>query len=372
VQGLGCIGRLLGRAAIAFRHATAPAGGSAGLVRGLHVDVLRTKKELLAENAMLRQQLIVATHKLKRPRFRPSERVLLVALASMFTRWRDALVLVKPETLLRWHRHGFRLLWTWRSRSKSRPRSRLAAELIALMRRMAMENRLWGAERIRGELLKLGYAAAKSTIQRYISRFRGTSPEGQRWSTFLRSQAQGIWCCDLFEVRDLWFRCHYVFVVMHLESRRLLHAVSTAAPTTDWLAQQLRQLTPLGDGPKFLLRDNDRKFGAAFDAVAAGAGTRVIRTPILAPKANGHVERLIGTLRRECTDHVLILGEAHLQHVLDAYRTFFNAARPHQGIGQRRPGAFDSRARSPAPAKGVSIVSRPVLGGLHHDYRLAS
>src|SRR5260370_23405275 len=182
--------------------------------------------------------------------------------------------------------------------------------------------------------------AAKSTIQRYISRFRGRARDGQRWLTFLRNQAEGIWCCDLFEVRDLWFRCHYVFVVMHLQSRRLLHAASTTAPTADWLAQQLRQLTPCGDGPKFLLRDNDRKFGAAFDAVAEGAGTRVIRTPILAPKANGHVERLIGTLRRECTDHVLILGEAHLQGVLDEYRTFFNEGRPHQGIGQRRPSAF--------------------------------
>jgi hypothetical protein len=269
-------------------------------------DLLRSKQELLVENAMLRQQLIVAARKLKRLQFRPRERLFLVALASMFTRWRDALVLVKPETLLRWHRQGFRLIWTWRSRAKVRPRSRLAAELIALIRRMATENRLWGAERIRGELLKLGYAAAKSTIQRYITRCRGIAPEGQRWTTFLRNQAEAIWCCDLFEVRDLWFRCHYVFVVMHLQSRRVLHAASTTTPTADWLAQQLRQLTPFGDGPKFPLRDNDRKFGAEFDAVAEGAGMRVIRTPILAPKANGYIERLIGTLRRECTDHVLV------------------------------------------------------------------
>jgi transposase InsO family protein len=138
------------------------------------------------------------------------------------------------------------------------------------------------------------------------------------------------------------------------------------------LAQQLRQLTPFGDGPKFLLRDNDRKFGAEFDAVAEGAGTRVIRTPILAPKANGYVERLIGTLRRECTDHVLVLGAEHLQHVLDEYRRFFNAARPHQGIGQRQPSLFNSRARKLAPAKGEVIMSRSVLGGLHRDYELAA
>jgi hypothetical protein len=244
--------------------------------------------------------------------------------------------------------------------------------VVALIRRMATENRRWGAERIRGEILKLGYTAAKSTIQRYLSRFRGAAPEGQRWSTFLRNQAEGIWSCDLFEVRDVWFRCHYVFVVMHLQTRRLLHAVSTAEPTAEWLAQKLRHLTPFDDGPKFLLRDNDRKFGAAFDAVARGASTRVIRTPILAPKANGHVERLIGTLRRECTDHVLIWGQAHLQRVLDEYRRFYNDARPHQGIEQRRPGAFSVPARSPKPAEGAMVVSRAVLGGLHHEYRLAS
>jgi transposase InsO family protein len=248
----------------------------------------------------------------------------------------------------------------------------LATEVIALIKRMATENRRWGAERIRGELLKLGYTAAKTTVQRYMSRFRGATPEGQRWSTFLRNQALGIWSCDLLEVRDIWFRCHYVFVVMHLQTRRLLHAVSTTEPTAEWLAQQLRHLTPYGNGPIFLLRDHDGKFGAAFDAVARGAGTRVIRTPIRSPKANGHVERLIGTLRRECVDHILILGEAHLQRVLDEYRHFYNESRPHQGIGQRRPAAFSELACAAKPVEGVAVVSRSVLGGLHYDYRLAS
>ena len=140
-------------------------------------------------------------------------------LASLFSNWREALILIKPATILRWHRQGFRLLWNWHSKPKSPRTPRLALDLIALIRRMATENRLWGAERIRGELLKLGFAAAKSTIQRYISRIRSTPLEGQRWSTFLKNQAAGIWSCDLFEVRDLWFRCHFVFVVMHLESR---------------------------------------------------------------------------------------------------------------------------------------------------------
>ena len=174
---------------------------------------------------MFRQQLVVATRRLKRARFTRRDRVILVALSTLFTRWREALLLVKPETVLRWHRQGFRLLWAWRSKPWRRPGTRLAKAVVALMQRIATENRRWGAERIRGELLKLGYTAAKSTIQRYMSRFRGTAPEGQRWSTFLRNQAQGIWSCDLFEVRDVWFRCHSVFVVMHLQTRRLQHAV---------------------------------------------------------------------------------------------------------------------------------------------------
>jgi len=167
------------------------------------------------------------------------------------------------------------------------------------------------------ELLKHGIFVAKSTVQRYLSRFRSVPPQGQRWSTFLKNQAAGIWCCDLFEVRDLLFRCHFAFVVMHLESRRIPRATTTAAPSSSWLAQQLRELTPFGDGPKFLLRDNDAKFGTVFDRVAAGAGIRVIRTPIRAPKANSHVERLIGSVRRECLDHVLVRSHHHLQQLLD-------------------------------------------------------
>jgi transposase InsO family protein len=368
--GLASIRRLVARVATEVRGALAPAGS--GIVRGLVADLTRTRQELLAENAFLRQQLLVAARRLKRARFRATDRALLVALAATFTRWRDALVLVKPETLLRWHRQGFKLLWTWRSKKKSKPGVRLAKDVIDLIRRMGTANRLWGAERIRGELLKLGYTAAKSTIQRYLARFRGLAPDGQRWSTFLRNQAYAIWCCDLLEVRDLFFRCHYVFIVMHLETRRMLCAISTRQPTAQWLAQQLRHLTPFGAAPKFVIRDNDQKFGEAFDAVASGAGARVIRTPLMSPKANAHVERMIGSVRRECLDHVLVHNELHLQRVLDEYRRYFNEARPHQGIGHRRPGAFVRPARAATPVRPATIVVRPVLDGLHHDYRAAA
>jgi putative transposase len=355
------------------RSALTPAPQQQGTVRGLVLDLTRSRRELLAENALLRHQLVVAARQAKRPKLRAADRLVLVGLAAMFANWRNALVLVQPETLLRWHRDLFRRLWAGRTKPKTPPKPRLAAQVIALIKRMAIENRTWGAKRIRGELLKLGIEVAKSTIQRYISRFRST-PTGQRWSTFLRNQAAGIWCCDLFEVRDLWFRCHFVFVVMHLESRKVLRAVTTREPTSAWLAQQLRALTPFGQGPKFLLRDHDAKFGRDFDAVATGgAGTRIVRTPVLAPKGNSYVERLIGSIRRECLDHVLVLSEAHLQRVLDAYRGFFNHARPHQGIGQRRPATADQPALLvPSGVASGAVIARPVLGGLHHDYRLAA
>jgi hypothetical protein len=262
------LGGLMKAAALAaggvVRRALAPAAEQ-GTVRGLVLDLTRSRRELLAENALLRHQLLVAARQVKRPKLRATDRLVLIGLAAMFANWRNALVLVQPGTLLRWHRDLFRRLWAGRTTPKTPPKPRLAARVVALIKDMALENRTWGAKRIRGELLKLGIEVAKSTIQRYISRFRAT-PTGQRWSTFLRNQAAGIWRCDLFEVRDLWFRCHFVFVVMHLESRKVLRAVTAREPTSAWLAQQHRELTPFGQGPKFLLRDHDAKFGSDFDA----------------------------------------------------------------------------------------------------------
>ncbi len=347
-------------------------GAAAGPGRGLITDLARSKRELLAENAFLRHQLLVATRHVRKPGFRFWDRLILVVLAAVVANWRSALILVKPETLIRWHRDVFRLIWRWRSRRTARAKPRLSAETVSLIRRMATQNRLWGAERIRGELLKLGFAVAKSTIQRYISRIRSTPPDGQRWSTFLRNQAAGIWSCDLFEVRDLWFRCHFVFVVTHLASRRMLLAATTVAPRAEWLAQQLRQLTPFGQGPKFLRSRSDAKFGTVFDDVAKGAGVRVVRTPVMAPKANTHCERLIGSVRRECLDHLLVFGEDHLRRVLEQYRDYYNSCRPHQGIEQRRPDTFDRPAHAPGRVAPRHVISCAVLGGLHHDYRTAA
>jgi transposase InsO family protein len=233
---------------------------------------------------------------------------------------------------------------------------------------MATENRLWGAERIRGELLKLGVRVAKRTVQRYM---RGALPAGPRggqgWRTFLRSHT--VWACDYLQVYDVWFRPIFAFFIVDVNAKRVVHVAVTRAPTQTWTAQQLRNATPFGHGPEFIIRDRDDKFGAAFDRVAKGAGTRVLRTAVQAPLMNAVCERFLGSVRRECLDHIVILSEAHLRHVLGEYaRSYFNAARPHQGIGQRIPVASE-HVRAPFAG---SVTATPVLGGLHHDYRAAA
>jgi putative transposase len=351
-------------------NAVRPATTSS-LVLGAATDLVRSKTELVAENALLRQQLIVLSRSTKRPRISRFDRALLVLLASRVRTWRQVLVIVQPATLLRWHRAGFRLLWRWRSAPRSQP-PRVSPEAVALIRRMARENRLWGAERIRGELLKLGIAAGKRTIQRRMRGARPPRPAGQTWAAFLRTHGREIWACDFLQLTDLFFRPLFAFFVVELGSRRVVHVGVTRAPTDAWVAQQLREATPEGVGPRFLVHDHDAKYGAAFARLAAGSAIEVIRTPIRAPRANAVCERFLGSVRRECVDHLLILGERHLGRVLAAYGGHFNAARPHQGIGQRAPLCVDTLA-SPRRSRATDrVIARPVLGGLHHESRLAA
>jgi transposase InsO family protein len=348
------------RLAAATRPAAAP------LVAGTLADLARTKPQLVAENALLRQQLLVLRRQVGRPRCTWADRALLVLLASRLRTWRQALLLVQPNTLLRWHRAGFRAVW----RRKSRPgpgRPPLPAETVALIRQMAAENPLWGAERIRGELAKLGQRVAKRTIQAYLRSSRAPRPRGQRWATFLRNQAAGIWACDFLPVTDALFRPLFAFVVVELATRRVVHVGATRHPTDAWVAQQLREATPFEQRPRYLLRDNDSKFGATFARVAATSGIEVLRTPYRAPRANAVCERFLGSVHRECLDQLLVLGEAHLRRVLRAYVAYFNHARPHQGLGQAIPARCVTAERHGGGTG--RVVAVPVLGGLHHDYR---
>ncbi len=336
------------------------AAGTAG-------DLLRGRVQLLAENALLRQQQLVLRRSAKRPVVTSADRALLVLLAGRVRAWRQALLLVQPGTLLLWHRAGFRTLW----RRQSRPgpgRPPLPDATVALMRRLAAEHPRWGAERIRGELLKLGIRVAKRTVQAYLPGTRTPWPRGQTWAAFLRNHAPDIWAGDFLPVTDLAFRQLFAFFIVELASRRVVHVGVTRHPTDTWVAQQLREATPFDQRPRFLIRDNDNKYGTQFDRVAVASGIRTWRTPTRAPRANATCERFLGSVRRECLDHVLVLGERHLHRVLREYVAYFNQERPHQGIGQATPEQLPAAMHNrTGPVRAV-----PVLGGLHHTYQHAA
>ncbi len=339
------------------------------LVLGSLRDLARTRPQLIAENALLRQQLIVLNRSLQRPRLTDTDRSLLVLLASRVRVWKTALLIVQPDTLLRWHRQGFRLFWRRKSRSGARA-PRIPVATITLIKDMAVSNRLWGVKRIQGELLKLDITVSKRTIQRYLRHARSPRPHGQTWATFLRTHAQDIWACDFLQLHDAVFRPLFAFFITEHGSRRIVHVGATRSPTDAWVAQQLREATPFGVRPKYLIHDNDAKYGEHFEAVAVGSRIEVLRTPIRAPRANAICERLLGSVRRECLDHVLLLSEAHLRRLIKEYMTYFNGSRPHQGINQRVP-EREERA-DPAGQSPGRVIALPVLGGLHHEYSRAA
>jgi putative transposase len=330
------------------------------LLGALLTDLARTKSDLIAENALLRQQLIILRRQVKRPVCTRTDQILLVLLARAVSSWKQALFIVQPDTLLGWHRQAFR--WFWRRRSKPASRKpRIPFETITLIRTIAFNNRLWGAERIRGELLKLGVHVSKRTILKYMRKPR-PRPSSQTWGTFLHNHASEIWACDFLPVTDLFFRPLFAFFIIELKTRKVMHVAVTRHPTDVWVAQQLREATPYGQTPGFLIRDNDAKFGPLFARVASGSGIKVLKAPFHAPRANAYCERFLGSVRRECLDHLLILPEQQLFRTLQAYGAYFNQARPHQGLHQQVPDSSTCEARD------GPIFAVPVLGGLHHDY----
>ncbi len=329
-------------------------------------DLARSKSELVAENALLRQQMIILRRQVKQPVCTKTDRMLLVLLARMVRTWKQALFIVQPETLLRWHRQGFKLFWKYKSKAASL-KPRISQEAVAMIQELAKDNRLWGAERIRSELLKLGIHVSKRTIQKYMRDTRSPRQRGQTWATFLHTHAKDIWACDFLQVTDLFFRSLFAFFIIDLHSRRVIHVGVTRNPTDAWTAQQLREATPFGQGPKYLIRDRDSKFGPSFARLAATSGIKILKTPYHTPRANAICERFLGSVRRECLDHLFIFQEKQLHRVLGGYVQYFNQARPHQGIRQQIPERYGEPVL-PDHDDG-KILALPVLGGLHHDYR---
>jgi len=358
------------RVARAVKRFVEPAQSVAAATAGAASDAVRSRSSLLAENALLRQQVMILRRSVKRPALGRADRVIMVLLAGLSRTWRDALHLVQPDTLLRWHREIFKIVWRQKSKPKGQPK-RLAPQTIDLIKEMAVSNATWGAKRIRGELLKLGVRVSKRTIQKYMRQVRPPGKHGQSWETFIRNHTDDIWACDFLQLYDAWFRPIFAFFVVTHGSREVVHFNVTRSPNDEWVAQQLREATPWGEGPRFLIRDNDGKYGPRFAAAAKGAGINVVSIPPKSPNLNPICERFLGSVRRECLDHVLILGEEHLHSLLSEYvGAYFNVARPHQGLEQQIPSAVGTPTERPASTG--NIFALPILGGLHHDYRRAA
>jgi transposase InsO family protein len=320
---------------------------------------MRSRASLQAENLILRQQLQVLTRKSRpRARLQNLDRLVLVWLYRVFPTLLSAITVVKPETVLRWHTRGFRAYWHWKSGWRG-GRPKIERELQALIQRMSLENPLWGAPRIHGELQMLGIDVAQSTVAKYMDR-RGR-PTSQGWKTFLRNHAAGIASIDLFVVRTISFKLLYGLVILGHLRRRLIRISVTTNPTAEWIAGQVIEAFPWDEAPRHLIRDRDRSFGLANTHRVRSMGIRDHPTAPHSPWQNGHVERLIGSIRQECLDHMVVFGEADLRRVLKAYASYYNRIRTHLSLGKDAP-LFRRRQTV------GDIASIPILGGLHHQY----
>jgi putative transposase len=314
-----------------------------------------------AENLALRQQLAILQRSVRRPRLRQRDRFFWVCLSRWLSGWQTWLVIVKPETVIGWHRRGFRCWWRWKSRSKP-GRPAIPRDLLALIRRFAKDNPTWGVPRIRSELHLLGHDVAASTIAKYLP--KGRKPPSQHWKTFLKNHVGTLACVDFFVVPTATFRLLFGFVVLCLERRRVVHFNVTAHPTAVWVAHQLRQAFPFDTAPRYLIRDRDSIYGEEVRRCLANLGIEEVLIAPRSPWQNPFVERLIGSIRREYLDHVIVLGERHLLHLLTAYFTYYHQARPHM--------ALENNAPEPREVEGVEpgrVVAVPMVGGLHHRYR---
>lgn len=319
---------------------------------------------LAAENLALRQQLAVLQRSVKRPRFRKRDRIFWVWLSRLWPEWRSALLIVQPDTVVEWHRQGFRLYWTWKSRAKP-GRPSINAEIRQLIRRLCRENPTWGAPRIQSQLALLGHDVAESTVAKYME--RQSKPPSQNWRTFLKNNADQIAAIDFFTVPTITFRVLYVFVVLRHRQRRVVHVNVTAHPTAEWTAQQITDAFPHDQAPRFLLRDRDRIYGHVFIDRMAQMGVHEVITAYRSPWQNPYAERLIGSIRRECLDHLIVFHEASLQRALSEYFAYYHEARTHMSLDRNAP--IPRSVQSPEDGQ---IVATAYLGGLHHGYRRAA
>jgi transposase InsO family protein len=324
----------------------------------------RSRAVVELENLALRHQLqVLRRQRPGRPRLFAIDRLLWVWLYRLWPRCLEAMVLVKPATVVQWHRQGFRLFWRWRSRSG---RPSVEREIRGLIRQMSIANPLWGAPRIHGELLKLGIEVSQATVAKYMVRGRGTpSPT---WRSFLRNQAQGIVAIDMFVVVSASFRLLYVMIILAHDRRNIVRTAVTERPIAAWLSRQVTEAFPWDSAPRYLLRDRDASYGSYFcNRIAAMGITEVITAP-RSPWQNAYVERVIGSIRRECLDHIVIFNERHLRRVLSSYVDYYQRTRTHLSLDKDCP-----EPRSIQPRGVGRVIAIPQVGSLHYRYeRLAA
>ena len=322
--------------------------------------LIRSRAVLHLEILALRHQLAVATRS-RRPRIRFTtlDRVLWAWLSQRWQGWSAALHVVQPATVLAWHRRGFRLFWTWKSRHRT-GRPGVPADVRALIREMSMANPLWGAPRIHGELQKLGISVSESTVAKYMQRQR--RPPSQTWRTFLTNHANQIMAADFFVVPTVTFRLLFVLVILEHDRRRIDHVAVTDHPTAAWTAQQLRNAFSESNAPTYLLHDRDSVFADVATTIA-GMNTQTVRTAPRSPWQNAYAERVIGSIRRECLDHVIVMNAAGLHRILRDYVAYYMRSRTHLALGKDTPSP-----RPVTPPSAGRIVALPEVGGLHHHY----
>jgi len=331
------------------------------LLLGLLRDLFRPRLDLLVENLSLRQQILVLERTNPRPLITELDRTFWVLLSRLWADWRRPLRIVQPDTVIAWHRRVWRFWWRWKCRDVTIGRPRISDELIELIRRMSGENPSWGAPRIHGELLKLGYDVSEATVARYMIKRRGRP--NQNWTTFLRNHLGEIAAIDFLTVPTVMFRTLYVFVVLSLDRRRIVHINVTYSPSAEWTARQLYLAFPFDSAPRYLVRDRDGIYGNEVMQALANMGIEDMPISARSPWQNGYCERVVGSLKRECLNHVIVFGERHAKRLLKGYLEYYHESRTHLGLEKDAPDGRPVELPDLGPVRRQAMV-----GGLHSRY----
>jgi transposase InsO family protein len=338
----------------------------AGMPFFLHIaafvhSLFKSRRQLTLENLALRQQLAKLKPSVKRPRVSPFDRLFWVLFSKYVDGWRAMLHALHPDTVVRWHRQGFRHYWRWKSRGRKPGRPAIDVALRKLIREMQTANIGWGAPRIHGELLKLGIEVSQATVSKYMR--HPNKPPSQTWRTFLRSHTECLAAMDFFTLPTATFRVLYVFIVLSHDRRRVVHINVTEHPTAQWTAQQLLEAFPFDTAPRYLLRDRDAIYGETVRGRIKSLGIEEVVTAPRSPWQNPLVERIIGSIRRDCLDHVIVINERHLRRILRDYFDYYHTCRTHMSLNKHPP-----ETRLVEPQGLGNIAAFPRVGGLHHRY----